>query len=201
MVFETTFNNLADTWTNNSITLTSNGALPAKDRGYYFNGTGTTHMKFDTDFALGLDFTVSAWINSGSATERVIFSKDDNATSPPNTIFVFKLKSDHTLAAEITVPGNPSSRETKNPTTSITNDQWQFVAAGLQINDDANTAEVKIYQTNDTASLETTSAGYYFIDDATAFKSYVGASRITDQSTFTELYNGFMYGVWVENVY
>ena len=70
MVFETTFNNLADTWTNNSITLTSNGALPAKDRGYYFNGTGTTRMDFDNDFALNVDFTISAWVNYDTAADK-----------------------------------------------------------------------------------------------------------------------------------
>ena len=144
MVFEATFNNLADEWSNNSITLASNGALPAMNRGYYFNGTGTTRMNFNDDFALNVAFTVSAWINSGTAADRVIFSKDDNQADP-TTVFVFKIQSDHNLAVEITTPGDFATRETKAGTTPLGTDTWLFVAAGMSLNADALTADVKIY--------------------------------------------------------
>ena len=199
MVYESTFQNLADSWTNNSITLASNGALPAKDRGYYFNGTGSSRMNFDDDFALNIAFTVSAWINSGTAANRVIFSKDDN-TANPTTVFVFKIQSDHNLAVEITKPGNFANRETKAATTSIGIDTWQFVSTGVRLNADANTAEVRIYHQTD-VSIHTSSSGYYYLDDINAYKALVGAKRATDQSTYENLFTGFMYGIWIENVY
>ena len=199
MVFETTFHNLADSWTNNSITLASNGALPAKDRGYYFNGIGSTRMNFTNDFALNLAFTVSAWINTGTATDRVIFSKDDNATDP-TTVFVFKIQSDDNLAVEITTPGNFATRETEAVTVSLGSDTWYFVAAGVRLNTDASTAEVRIYQQTDVA-IHTTSSSYYYLDDATAYKAVVGAERTSDLSTYRNLFTGFVYGIWIENVY
>ena len=58
-------------------------------------------MNFNDDFALNIAFTISAWINSGTAADRVIFSKDENQTDP-TTVFVFKIQSDHNLAVEIT---------------------------------------------------------------------------------------------------
>ena len=169
------------------------------NRGYYFDGTGTTRMNFNDDFALNVAFTVSAWINSGTAAHRVIFSKDDNQADP-TTVFVFKIQEDHNLAVEITTPGDFATRETKAGITPLVTDTWLFIAAGVSLNSDALTADVKIYHQSEDSTLTTTS-GYYYLDDATAYKAVLGAERTTDQNTYGNLFTGFMYGIWIENVY
>ena len=85
--------------------------------------------------------------------------------------------------------------------TALGTDTWLFVAAGISLNDDSNTAEVKLYQESDTAHSATTSAGNYYLDRASAYKAVLGAMRDTSFSTFTKIFNGFIYGVWIENVY
>ena len=74
------------------------------------------------------------------------------------------------------------------------------MAVSVKLNDDADTAEVTIYHSADTATSSTNS-GIYYLDDATAYKAIVGAWRTTSTSDYDQFFTGFMYGLWIENVY
>ena len=198
VVFESVFSNLADTWTDNAIMLTSNGALPAKDRGYYYNGS--SHMTFDTDFRLNIHFTISSWINTTIGANMTIFSKDDNATDPLPR-FVFTIKSDGKLLVKITKPADTATTNNTESTASIGSDTWVFVAGGLKLNPDAVTATVNFKIDNAADVTITTSSGTYFVDDVTTYKAYLGAERTSDQTSFGEYYTGFMYTMYIENTY
>jgi hypothetical protein len=69
------------------------------------------------------------------------------------------------------------------------------------INNDANTASVNFKIDDAADDVKTSSAGFYFLDGATAHKAFIGAARTTNQSTWGENYFGFMYNFFLDATY
>jgi hypothetical protein len=61
-VFGATFNDFSSSWSTSSVTLTAQGTYPAKERGNYFQGSGSSDRMEFNNFYLNVHFTVSAWI-------------------------------------------------------------------------------------------------------------------------------------------
>jgi hypothetical protein len=75
LIYDISFNAFSGTWENNNITLASSSVAPAKNRGQYFNGTGSS-MQF-SDFTLAINFSVLTWLRLDDlSSEYSVFSKD-----------------------------------------------------------------------------------------------------------------------------
>ena len=200
-VFGATFALFDTSWTNNSITLTAYDTQPAKDRGNWFNGSAGTRMDFTSDFTLNIDFTLSTWIRVESlASALVLFSKDNDATVRAIAYKTY-LNTSGNLVALVTIPTDLSSSELQTSTGTVSTTTWTFVAIAVTLNNSAITMNINFKINDATDDLKTTTNEYFYLDDAVAYKAFVGAQRNTDKSSFEYNFHGFMYGFWVDNTY
>ena len=199
-IFGATFEGFSSLWTTSTVTISAQGPYPAKERGRYFKGSGSTDHMVCGDMLLNVRFTVSSWARVDAiGSDMSIFSKDNDAADP-EIAFRAYIKSDGTLTAYFTDPTNLTDSETKSGTSSITAQQWTFVAISVDM-DNGATSSTTSFIINDASEVATsTTTGKYWVD-AAALINYVGTTRGTASNDFTDMFQGFMYGFWVDNTY
>jgi hypothetical protein len=158
-------------------------------------------MTFTNSFKLHLAFTVSSWIRvdgspSGNGT---LFSKDNNAGTP-DLLFRTYVSTDLKLNVAVAKPASVATIAAVTSTNAISADDWTFAAIAIQLNTDGVTSTVNFRVNNAGNDTKTFASGHYYLDSVTPHTAYIGGYR-TGASVWAENFKGFMFNIYVENVY
>ena len=197
-IFAAALDSFEGPWTTGSINLTSNGTHPAKYRGQYFDGTD--NMLFD-DFQLHFRFSISMWIwLADNTTNQTLFSKDTNSFPDGLAMRAYTSNPDGHLAVDIGEIGTLSNINTTGTAGQAIAQQavWTFVGYSISLENTANSLKVRMWINEGTEELSATAEPNWYIDDATAYKAYLGGYR-SDTSVFEDQLTGFIYKVNIYN--
>ena len=178
--------------------------MAAKNRGHYFATSTPGHIEISPSPQLNIDLTISSWIRLDvlNSTNAIFAHDSDSAT--PLQILNFSITSAGKLRLLIGNPTNSyNGNETVDSSSTIPAKDWKFVAASIQLRADAISNRIK-FNIDATEDSEVFTSQYYFLDKDSNVKTTIGASRNGNQSSgfnSDNPFKGFIYGIWVENVY
>ena len=203
LIYSGVFSTIDGPWPNNSITATASATtLPAKQRGQHFSGTDS-YMTVDT-YTLGPNFTITAWIRADNLDNQMaLFTKDRNSDYPNAALFTAEISATTgTLQAVLIDPSdNSTSNFESTGSAVVAASTWEVVGFSIKLNESAVDSDIRLWVGSGNGAFQTIhpAVSVVFLDDPSGYTSFIGTQRVTDATTYSNCFVGFVYSFYIYN--
>jgi len=162
--------------------------IPAKDRGYYFDGSAYMQLAPSPSLALAPEFTVAIWVRP-TADSGTLLAKQRDSPEVSSLIQVSLNSTQPQVDLNLTSSSHTATESVEQG--------WNFLAVGIHLNSTVPEFQVIAYL-NSTQVISGSLGGEWLDDLQSSYLFSIGAQH-SDQTTFSNFYTGFLWEVRIYN--